>query len=216
MPPAPGPSIFVSYSSLESAFTLKMAADLKNAGLNVWVDRLDGILPGAEWDRALEQAINSCAAMIAVLSPDYVVSTYCRNELSRAKSLNRPVFTVLLRPVPATDWPLHLQGQQYVNLTAWHDDTVYRARLDDLLRQLIATAKGKAPVPLDAEASYLNSLIASLEGKRGVTQYIELGAEAEAAAENRPPPPPEDEWGYVWLVRPSNAAPAGDTPPPSR
>jgi hypothetical protein len=131
---SPNNSIFVSYRhGLESAFAVKIAADLKNAGLTIWVDRLDGVIPGADWRLSIEHAINVCAAMIAVVSPDYVASTYCRNELARAEVLGRPIFPVLLHPVPDIDWPLPLQRQHYLDFTAWHDATIYRARLDELL-----------------------------------------------------------------------------------
>ncbi len=69
--------IFISYRSLEPDLPLRLAADLCNAGVRIWLDRLDGgIRPGDDWRRSLEKAVDSCAAMIAVLSPEYVSSEY--------------------------------------------------------------------------------------------------------------------------------------------
>src|SRR5262249_24301889 len=104
-----GGHIFLSYYSGEADFALRLAADLKNAGVRLWVDRLDGITVGDDWRQAIQRAIDGCAALIVVLSPDYVASAYCRNELARADTLKRPIFPVLLRPVSAQDWPIELQ-----------------------------------------------------------------------------------------------------------
>jgi TIR domain len=62
-------AIFVSYRNLELELALRLAADLKNVGVHIWMDRLDGIIAGDDWRGAIEQAITNCPAMIAVLSP---------------------------------------------------------------------------------------------------------------------------------------------------
>ncbi len=205
--------IFVSYRhGLETEFALKLAADLKNAGLEVWIDRLDGIKGGIDWRASIERSINTCAALVPVLSPDYLDSTYCRNELARADDLKRPTFPVLLRPVAPADWPISIQRLQYEDFTGWRDEAAYRERFDALLSRLLEAKGGRISVPVDAETRYLTSLIATIEAKRGVSQYIELGAEVEGLAEHRPAPVPEDEWGYVWLIPGSGRL--GSKPPP--
>jgi len=203
-------SIFLSYRSIESELALKLAADLKNSGVRVWVDRLDGIAVGDDWRGTIERAINTCAAMIPVLSPGYVHSTYCRNELARANDLARPVFPVLLEAVSPADWPLEIQRVQYEDFTGWRDEEVYRSRCDALVRRLRAEAGDQVGPPPDPETRYLTSLIAAMEAKRGVIQYVELAADAEAVADYRPAPPAEDEWGFVWLLPGSGSeAPGG-------
>ncbi len=60
-PVGAGP-IFVSYRhGLEANFALKLTADLRNAGVRIWLDRLDGITTGDDWRREIEQAINTLA-----------------------------------------------------------------------------------------------------------------------------------------------------------
>ena len=61
---AQGP-VFLSYRSTEVDFALKLAVDLKAAGVNLWMDRLD-IKPGDDWLKALQNAVSNCAAMIPV------------------------------------------------------------------------------------------------------------------------------------------------------
>jgi hypothetical protein len=205
--------IFLSYRKLESEFALKLATHLKNLGVQVWVDRIDGIATGDDWRDAIEEAIARCAALIAVVSPAYVGSRYCRRELARADDLKRPVLPVLLEAVVPTDWPLEIQREQYEDFTGWRDDAVCRARVDALVHRLRAAAGGQIGDPPDAETRYLISLIAAMEAKRGVMQYIELAAVAEATAERRPDPPPEDEWGFVWLLPGAKASPESPRPP---
>ena len=115
--------IFLSYRSLERAFALKLAAALRNVGVRVWVDCLpEGIRPGDDWPQALEEALNSCRALIAVISPDYVSSKPCLRERHRADQLGSLIFPVLLKPVATEQWPLEIERLQYVDFTNWHDE----------------------------------------------------------------------------------------------
>lgn len=194
--------IFLSYRSLEADFALKLAADLKNAGVNLWMDRLDGIRGGDDWRRSIQQALNNCAGLIPVLSPDYVTSDYCQNELARADALKRAIFPVLLRPVTAEDWPIAIQRLQHMDFRDWRDEQVYQQRLSELLNVLPDAQKGMVP---DTETRYLTTLIAELESRKGVLEYVELSAQAEAprpAEATRPEPHREDEWaaGFSMLI----------------
>jgi hypothetical protein len=85
------PHIFLSYSRKDADFALRLAADLKNAGVRLWMDQLDGIRAGDDWRRTIQSALDGCGAMIAVLTPDYTVSTYCLNELARADEKALPI-----------------------------------------------------------------------------------------------------------------------------
>ncbi|MEO8612459.1 MAG: TIR domain-containing protein [Chloroflexota bacterium] len=197
--------IFLSYRSIEADFALKLAADLKNAGVNLWMDRLDiGIHAGDDWVQSLQDAIDNCAAVIAVLSPDYVQSKYCRRELKRADTLARSIFPVLLQNLERTEWPFEIQEKQYIDFRNWQDENDYRQQLTDLLQTLqehFPTQFGSVP---DAETRYLTSLIAELESRKGVLEYVELSAQADAPDDTpaRPDPYQFDEWaaGFSMLV----------------
>lgn len=193
--------IFLSYRSLEADFALKLASDLKNEGVKLWMDRLDGIQVGVDWRDAIQNAINGCAAMIAVLSPDYIESEYCKKELARANSLQRPIFPVLLRPIQKENWPLVIEGLQYEDFTDWLDPARYLAHLRKLLTWLKAEVGDQVDVVPDAETRYLTTLIAELEAARGVLQYVTLSGQMDQPQDVRPRPLPIDEWGYAELVR---------------
>ena len=59
---------FISYSRADGEFALKLANDLRVAGVNIWLDQLD-IPPGARWDRAVEDALETCGRLLIILSP---------------------------------------------------------------------------------------------------------------------------------------------------
>ncbi|MEZ4669738.1 MAG: FHA domain-containing protein [Anaerolineae bacterium] len=192
--------VFMSYRSLEKDFALKLAADLKNAGVQLWMDVLDGIRGGEEWRRSIENAltVESCGAMIASISPDYVEAEYCRKEMARANRLKIPIYPALLRKVPDEKVPLEIEGTQWVDFQEWQDEALYHQRFQQLLALLPTAQKGTPP---DAESRYLIEMIARLEAQRGVLEYVELTGHVEATFEIRPQPSTEDEWGFSELVK---------------
>ncbi|MBZ0300334.1 MAG: toll/interleukin-1 receptor domain-containing protein, partial [Anaerolineae bacterium] len=170
--------IFLSYRSTEADFALKLAADLKNAGVNLWMDRLD-ISPGDDWRKSLEGAVYSCAALIAILSPSYVSSKYCQRELARADRLGRPIFPVLLGSIGESDWPLEIERQQYIDFSNWRDTDTYQQQIDrlvDILKEKFAAQISVIPNP---ETQYLTNLAADMETQRGLIEYLEFSTEAD-------------------------------------
>jgi HEAT repeat protein len=189
--------IFLSYRSTESDFALKLAADLKNAGVNLWMDRLD-IKPGEDWINALQKAVNDCIAIVAIISPEYVTSKYCRRELARADRMGHPIIPVLLRHVTPNEWPMEVERSQYIDFSQWQDESVYCAQVDRLVRNLKEEFAGQVKDAPNAETRYLTTLIAELEARRGVLDYVDLSAstkEANPTNEMRPKPRADDTWG---------------------
>jgi hypothetical protein len=60
--------VFISHSSDDDAFVKQLAADLRAAGVDTWVDQ-ENISPGQDWIREVEKALKTCEAMILVLWP---------------------------------------------------------------------------------------------------------------------------------------------------
>ncbi len=163
--------IFLSYRSSQVDFALRLAVDLKNAGVNLWMDRLD-IVPGDDWLKSLQKAVNDCSAMITVLSPEYVKSKYCQRELARADRLERIVFPVLLFPIPEDEWPLEMERRQYIDFTEWHNEKVYKAQVKQLIGNLRDRLADQVFAVPDPETRYTNTLIANLEADRGTFEYF--------------------------------------------
>jgi HEAT repeat protein len=185
--------IFLSYRSTEADFALQFAADLKNAGVKLWMDRIE-LKPGDDWQHELQLALDACAAVIAVVSPEYMKSKYCMRELTRADMNGKPILPVLLRTIPRTEWPLELQRHQYIDFTGWFDQYVYRQQFYELIKVIERHAPTQLVDIPDAEERYLTSLIAKLEARKGVLDYVDLSLMAEEP-DIRPQPRVTQEWG---------------------
>src|SRR5688572_27508634 len=106
---------FICYAREDGDFALSLAAELRNCGVPVWIDRWS-IEPGANWDAAIDHAIRACTSFVIVLSPDAVASAEVRGELRRA--LNETKFIVpLLHRV--CEIPRQLETVQYVDFTGF-------------------------------------------------------------------------------------------------
>ncbi len=173
-----GEHIFLSYRSLERAFALTLAAALRNAGVRTWVDCLpEGILPGDDWPKTLEEALNNCRALVAAISPGYAASRVCRQELHRAIRLGRPVFPVLIQSVVPEEWPLQIESLQYVDFTNWNDQSRFQKACDALVSRLesdVTEVVGQRP---DTERQFLLTMTADLESKGCLSRYVSLIAD---------------------------------------
>jgi len=105
------PRAFFSYSRNDSSFVTRLAADLKTAGINAWLDNRD-IALGQEWDRAIEAALAKIPRMILILSPSSAASRNVRDEISFAIDSGKEIFPVLYR---TCELPLQVRRLQYVD-----------------------------------------------------------------------------------------------------
>lgn len=70
---------------------------------------------GADWDRAIDDALGRCSCFLIVLSPDAVASEEVRGELRTAHDLRKPIVPVLFR---TCEIPRLLKLIQYVDLSS--------------------------------------------------------------------------------------------------
>jgi len=123
------PAAFFSYSREDSEFALRLAVDLKTAGANVWVDRMD-IIPGQLWDHAVEDALTKCPRMVVILSPASIKSTNVMDEVSFALQAKKTVIPVIYKDCTV---PLRLHRVQYVDFRL-----DYARGLKELLKTLLS------------------------------------------------------------------------------
>ena len=107
------PQTFISYSRGDSEFALKLARDLRKAGASIWVDQLD-IAAGEHWPTEVEKALEACAQLLVILSPDSVDSRNVMDEVNFALDESRKVVPVLFRECRI---PYRLRGLQHSNFT---------------------------------------------------------------------------------------------------
>jgi predicted NACHT family NTPase len=194
--------IFISYQSGEADFSLRVAADLRNSGVKVWMDRLDmGILPSQDWRKSIEAALTTdkCSGLIAILSPAYITSRYCQIELARADRLGIPIYPIILSPFSDTQLPLEIERLHYIDFKEWRDNIIYQNKLNKLLDALKEKFPRQFDQLPDPETRYLTNLIAELEMRQGVANYVELEAETTKVV-TRPSPLVDEETGYLVLI----------------
>jgi hypothetical protein len=104
---------FFSYSRKDADFVIKLAGDLKKAGINVWVDQLD-ILPGARWDDSIEKGLHDASGMLVVLSETSIQSENVMDEVSYALEKGKRVVPLLIQNC---DVPFRLARLQYIDFT---------------------------------------------------------------------------------------------------
>ncbi len=189
--------VFVSYSSLDFEFALRLSADLKNRGVSVWMDRLEqGIAPGDTWSQTLDDALKQSVAVIAIVTSEYLQSSYCRDEVEFAFRTRRRLYPLRLRPIDDAAKPFWLEGIQFTDFTRWRDADAYTATLETLITAIGSSNPQQLRAAPDPESQYLTRLIADLRARRGVVGFSPL--RAQLAAQRRPAPA-EDEFGFASL-----------------
>ena len=131
--------IFISYARKDEKFVLKLAADLRAAGVDLWLDQLD-ISPGMTWDEAVEAALEACPNFMIVLSENAVASRPVKDELSFALEEEKHIIPVLYRTCKIS---FRLRRIQRSDFTGNYDPA-----LAALLRTLGVKKKTTQPAPV--------------------------------------------------------------------
>jgi hypothetical protein len=109
--------MFFSYARADAEFVLKLAADLRSAGVDLWIDQLD-IPAGVQWDRAVEDALEACSCLLLVLSPTSIASQNVMDEASFAIEQDKKILPVLYQNC---DIPFRLKRLQYIDFSGDYD-----------------------------------------------------------------------------------------------
>lgn len=111
------PRVFFSYSRADSEFALKLAGDMRSAGVDLWIDQLD-IPTGARWDQEVEAALKACPRVLIILSPASVASQNVMDEVALAIDENKNILPVLHR---TCDVPFRLRRLQHIDFIDDYD-----------------------------------------------------------------------------------------------
>ncbi len=117
--------IFLSYSSKDFEAKNFVKKTLQNAGANVWSS--DNIQPGTpDWQKAIENAINTASIIIVLLSPNAKESNWVRLEIEYARINLKPIFPIMVKGNSRNAIPIPLVLSQYTKL----------AELNELIKDL--------------------------------------------------------------------------------
>lgn len=109
--------LFISYSRKDITMVERLRNDLRDAGIEVWIDKV-GLTPGTlSWEQGLRDAIRDSDAILFCASPDSRESPYVRDEIALAKQSGKPIYPAW---VAGDNWlecvPLGLGGTQYADM----------------------------------------------------------------------------------------------------
>jgi TIR domain-containing protein/uncharacterized protein DUF2628 len=134
--------VFVSHSSDNRAVAGELAAFLEKRGVRVWIAPRD-VRPGGDYSEELQQAIESCAAFVVLVTDMANKSPYVRAETEMAFSNHKPIFPVRISDIqPASGLALFLKIRHWTD--AYGPDK--SASLERLTREL-QTLSAPAPPP---------------------------------------------------------------------
>src|SRR6185369_17673139 len=105
---------FISYARVDRAFAQRLSAELRSAGVDVWLDQID-IGPGELWDDAVGRALKYSSTVVVVLTPSAVASRSVQDEYAYALAANKKVIPVLRENC---DIPFRLQRLHYTDFTS--------------------------------------------------------------------------------------------------
>src|SRR5882724_3942987 len=128
-------NIFISHSSRNS----DRAIDVRNwLAANGWDDvflDLDperGIVAGQRWKEALQKAAHRCEVVLALVSPEWLASSWCKSEIDAARLMGKKIIVALIG-VDKSLVPLDLADEQWVDLDR---DPDARTRLKEGLKRV--------------------------------------------------------------------------------
>jgi hypothetical protein len=131
-------SVYLSYSHMDSEFARKLTADLRTAGVRVWVDESE-LKIGDAFVEKMQKGIDEADYLAVLISPNSVNSTWVRRELELA--LTRPDLKVLPLLIGDCNLPPELKGKLYGD---FRNPLLYEKKLLELF-SAIDTGQGSHP-----------------------------------------------------------------------
>lgn len=167
--------LYMTYHPLDSDFALSLAADLRNAGLPVWLDLLDARTGVHSTEAHSTEAQNTEAqntessaragAAIAILSPAYLQTESTCNTFTDFHTRGLPLLSLVLHPISRHDRERSLLQSPLFDFQHWHQPAVYSERLNRLISAILASTDFRLGQP-DAETRFCTRLIAQLVMRR--------------------------------------------------
>jgi hypothetical protein len=125
---AVGDHVFLSYAREDSAYVERLRVFLNERGVETWIDSETDY--GTRWTQVVRDKVDSCAALVVVMTPEAEQSEWVDREIHRAEALGKLIVPLLLRGQSF----FRLGVTQYVDVSDGGlppDDFVYRLTATD-------------------------------------------------------------------------------------
>ena len=115
--------IFISYSSKDKEFAVRLATDLRLMGLKVWIDKWE-MRVGDSLNKKIAEGISNSGWFCVVLSPNSVTSPWVQKELNAGLERELEKRDVFILPILLKDCeiPLFLRDKVYADFRNSYED----------------------------------------------------------------------------------------------
>ena len=145
-------SIFISHSSRNNDRAIEVRDWLRDNGWDdvfLDVDPQRGIVAGQRWKEALQKAAHRCQIVLALVSPEWLASGWCKSEVDAARLMGKKLIVALMG-IDKGQIPPDLGDEQWVDLIGDRDG--YRRLKEGLKRAGLDPASfelepGRRPYP---------------------------------------------------------------------
>lgn len=124
--------IFVSYSRKNKDFCRQITNELQKHDLDFWVD-WEGIPPTVDWMKEIEKGIEEADTFLAIVSPDWISSKVCLEELNIAVKNGKRLIPVVPCDIVWNEVPSTLAKLNFIFFTEAFD---FNGQLDKLFTAL--------------------------------------------------------------------------------
>ncbi len=124
--------VFISYAREDKEFVQKLCHALRQKNRETWID-LEGIRPSVEWRTETLEAMEAADAVALVITPHFVASKTCADELAHALKCAKRIIPILRQEVDESTVPGDVSGRQWIFITESDD---FEAGIDILVSTL--------------------------------------------------------------------------------
>ncbi len=163
--------IFASYSHADAATVYEELARLRDSGFNIWYD--EGIEPSMRWTQQLAGAIEGASVFVAFITPRFVASDNCIDELQFAITHRKPVLAIHLVPTELSAGLQLMLGSKQALIKHRYPPDIYAQKAHETLKNILAQR---------------------LEGAQNAPTNSELKTDRSSTAFTRPPTKTKASW----------------------
>ncbi len=172
--------LFISYSRNDAAFASRLAADLKQHGVDIWIDTSD-IHAGIKWSSAIQEGLESSHVMLLLHSPSAATSNNVEDEWQYFLDNKKPIIPILLLP---TKIHFQLNRLQWVDFHGLAYDVAFEKLRSELALKGITIASAPATPRVTPEQDRLLKIM--LDPNRAPKERAAAGDDLAKIGDPRP------------------------------